>query len=126
VPPAATPANPARPATLAGTALPGRPGSRGQGGSPAGGTYRGLPRRTRQASLSPHLRDSPAAASRAGGSDPLPAPVEERAPEEARNLAASLQSGWQRGRAADLPDTSGPTAAGRDQAGRDPASGKEK
>jgi signal transduction histidine kinase len=110
---------------LAGTPLPGRPGSGGQGGLPASGTYRGLPRRTRQASLSPHLRDSPSAG-RPGGSDPLPAPVEERAPEEARNLAASLQSGWQRGRAADLPDTTGPTAAGSDQAGRDPASGKEK
>jgi hypothetical protein len=121
---ASTPSTPG-PASIADTPLTGRPGSGGQGGAPGSGTYRGLPRRTRQASLSPHLRDAPGA-SRAGASDPLPAPVEERAPEEARNLAASLQSGWQRGRAADLPDTSGPTAAGSDQAGHDPASGKEK
>ncbi|HEU5418831.1 MAG TPA: ATP-binding protein [Streptosporangiaceae bacterium] len=97
-------------------------------GTPDSGTYRGLPRRTRQASLSPHLRDSAAAAGRSSASGPLPAPVDERAPEEARNLAASLQSGWQRGRAADLPEAGSSPAAGSDQAGRDPASapGKEK
>jgi hypothetical protein len=106
----------------------GQPGFGGQGSSPGGsspggGTYRGLPRRTRQASLSPHLRDAPTTAGRSSASGPLPAPVEERAPEEARNLAASLQSGWQRGRAAGLPDVSGSSAAGSDQAGRDSASG---
>jgi signal transduction histidine kinase len=133
--PAATAAARA-PETAAGTTADrttGQPGFGGQGSSPGGsspggsspggGTYRGLPRRTRQASLSPHLRDAPTTAGRSSASGPLPAPVEERAPEEARNLAASLQSGWQRGRAAGLPDVSGSSAAGSDQAGRDSASG---
>ncbi len=62
-------------------------------------------------------------AGRSSATGPLPAPVEERAPEEARNLAASLQSGWLRGRAAGLPEVSGSAAAGSDQAGRDSASG---
>ncbi|MGP7997038.1 MAG: sensor histidine kinase [Streptosporangiaceae bacterium] len=58
-----------------------------------------LPQRTRQASLSPHLRDSPApgTAERAGG------PAGDRSPEQARALAASLQTGWRRGRQSDPP-----------------------
>jgi len=68
-------------------------------------TYRGLPRRTRQASLSPHLRDRPPAATRPRAAEPVAAPASTREPEEARDLAASLQRGWQRGRQADLPDT---------------------
>jgi signal transduction histidine kinase len=70
------------------------------------GTYRGLPRRTRQASLSPHLRDSPLTAVRSPGG-PGSVDPEAREPEEARNLAASLQRGWRRGREsdpADVPD----------------------
>jgi signal transduction histidine kinase len=66
-------------------------------------THRGLPRRVRQASLSPHLRDKPAAAT------PRPEPGP-RAPEEARGLAAAMQSGWQRGRSADPPDAEPGTA----------------
>jgi signal transduction histidine kinase len=71
---------------------------------PAAATYRGLPRRTRQASLSPHLRDSSSAATRSPTAETAAAAATTREPEQARNLAASLQSGWQRGREADVPD----------------------
>jgi signal transduction histidine kinase len=74
----------------------------------AGGTHAGLPRRTRQASLSPHLRDTAAGT---GPAAAAPAPPVARTPERARDLAASVQSAWQRSRTdhpEDLP-------AGRDQ-----------
>jgi len=67
---------------------------------PAAETYRGLPRRVRQASIAPQLRDrTPAepAASRVTDT-----PAEERSPDETRNLFSSLQRGWQRGRVDDL------------------------
>jgi signal transduction histidine kinase len=72
-------------------------------GPQSAGTYRGLPRRIRQASLNPHLRDSPSAAARGAKADSTP-PSLTRSPEEARSLVASLQSGWQRGRESDVPD----------------------
>jgi hypothetical protein len=72
-------------------------------GPQTAGTYRGLPRRIRQASLNPHLRDSPRAAARGADADSTPPPLS-RSPEEARSLVASLQSGWQRGRESDVPD----------------------
>jgi signal transduction histidine kinase len=72
-------------------------------GPEAAGTYRGLPRRIRQASLNPRLRDSPRAAARGANDDGTP-PSLTRSPEEARSLVASLQSGWQRGRESDVPD----------------------
>jgi signal transduction histidine kinase len=75
-----------------------------------GGTYRGLPRRVRQASLNPHLRDGPSAADREAKADGTP-PPEARSPEEARSLVASLQSGWRRGRAKDAPDGGSADAA---------------
>jgi signal transduction histidine kinase len=77
------------------------PGGPARSGRPAGDTYRGLPRRVRQANLSPHLKDDPPGAAGAGL---LAAPPEIRPPERARDLAASLQSGWRRGREEDLPD----------------------
>jgi signal transduction histidine kinase len=86
----------------------------------ATGTYLGLPRRTRQANLSPHLRDSPPAAPRLSGTELMAAPVAARAPEQARDLAASLQGGWRRGRQTNEPDA--PPAAGPPAAeGHDPA-----
>jgi signal transduction histidine kinase len=112
--------------------LPGRNGLASRDGLPGrdglasvdqpAGTYRGLPRRTRQANLSPHLRDSPLTAARPPASDEPAAPSDARAPEQARDLAASLQSGWQRGRETDLPDTwdtpgSWDTPTGRDTPG---------
>ncbi len=60
-----------------------------------------LPHRTRQASLSPHLRDSLATGRPAASPAPRPTAV---APEQARDLAASLQTGWRRGRQDDLPE----------------------
>ena len=82
-------------------------------GPQSAGTYRGLPRRVRQASLNPHLRDSPSAA-RGAKPDSAP-PSLTRSPEEARSLVASLQSGWQRGRETDVPDgePAGPARAAR-------------
>ncbi len=73
------------------------------------GTYRGLPRRVRQASLNPHLRDNPSAVRRPRA-DGTP-PSEIRSPEEARSVVASLQSGWQRGRETDVPDPESTDAA---------------
>jgi signal transduction histidine kinase len=83
-------------------------------GPQSAGTYRGLPRRVRQASLNPHLRDSPSAAAREARADSTP-PSLTRSPEEARSLVASLQSGWQRGRESDVPDgePAGPAQAAR-------------
>jgi hypothetical protein len=72
-------------------------------GPQTAGTYRGLPRRIRQANLNPHLRDSPRAGTRGAGDDGPP-PSLTRSPEETRSLVASLQSGWQRGRESDVPD----------------------
>jgi hypothetical protein len=89
-------------------------------GPAAAGTYRGLPRRTRQANLSPHLRNSPPAAAHPLGSDAEPAPSDAYTPEQARDLAASLQSGWQRGRLTDPPDTQ-PAASARPAVRQDTA-----
>jgi signal transduction histidine kinase len=79
-------------------------------GPQTAGTYRGLPRRVRQASLSPHLRDSRAAAVRGRQADRTP-PSITRSPEEARSLAASMQSGWRRGRATNAPGRESADAA---------------
>jgi signal transduction histidine kinase len=96
-PATAPPAAGSPPAT---SAPPGRgvpPGSDGPAGA-----HRGLPHRTRQASLSPHLRGERAAASRAD--EPGPGSDPDRTPEQARDLAASLQTGWRLGRQPDDPD----------------------
>jgi len=92
---------PGRPPTLPAKDAPG-PGT-GEGDDPelapearTAGTYRGLPRRVRQASLNPHLKDTRAAA-RGRDADGAP-PSASRSPEEARSLVSSMQSGWQRGR----------------------------
>jgi signal transduction histidine kinase len=79
-------------------------------GRPAADTYRGLPRRTRQANLSPHLKENPPGASPAEAGL-LAAPPEIRPPEQARDLAASLQGGWRRGRQ-EIPDPSGTATDG--------------
>jgi hypothetical protein len=91
-------------------ARPGQPGS-----SVSSGTHRGLPRRVRQANLSPHLRNGPAAGTAASFREP-----DARSPEQAQSLLASLQRGWERGREAEVPDSDG-AADGRDA--RDKARG---
>jgi len=68
----------------------------------AAATYRGLPRRVRQASLSPHLRESSSVGGSALDADSA-LPSGTRTPEQARDLVASLQTGWQRGRQSDVP-----------------------
>ena len=80
---------------------PGQPvfPARQRAGSGAG-THLGLPRRVRQANLSPHLRSSSPAAGAGPSRDP-----EARSPEQAKSLLASLQSGWERGRSTDVPDS---------------------
>jgi hypothetical protein len=77
------------------------------------GTYRGLPRRVRQASLNPRLKDTPSAA-RGGKSDSIP-PAGGRSPEEARSVVSSMQNGWQRGRE---DNTDGESAAAAQTAWR--------
>jgi signal transduction histidine kinase len=82
---------------------------------PDAGEHRGLPRRIRQASLAPQLREDPPAGPPAGRAAARP-----RSPEEARAMVSALQRGWQRGREdgdpaaeplAGSPDA-GPAAAG--------------
>ncbi len=116
--PAAT--GPAMPAAAPPASEPGTAAAAAQAppadGPPDAGTYRGLPRRVRQASLNPHLRRPPPAPDRAAPAS-QPAPASGRSPEEARNLVSSLQRGWQRGREAE-PAASGPTG-GPDAAATD-------
>ncbi|MGE5135986.1 MAG: nitrate- and nitrite sensing domain-containing protein [Gemmatimonadota bacterium] len=86
---------------------------------PEGGDWRGLPRRVRQASLAPQLREGPPPAP-----GPDPAAAQLRSPEEARAMMAALQQGWQRGREdddpageqpADAPDAGTPAAGDEDE-----------
>ncbi|MEU2826334.1 nitrate- and nitrite sensing domain-containing protein [Streptomyces bacillaris] len=70
-------------------------------------TVGGLPRRVRQASLAPQLREDSA------DRTPYRAPAEtvddfDRDADEVRNRMASLQRGWQRGRRQNAEDAAGP------------------
>jgi signal transduction histidine kinase len=87
-------------------AAPAGPGSPAPGSGPAAATYRGLPRRVRQASLSQHLRGStpPDAAPKPPGS-PVAEPSAGRTPENARDFVASFRTGWQRDAESAPPDT---------------------
>jgi signal transduction histidine kinase len=82
----------------------GPPAGAARASQPTAGTYRGLPRRTRQASLSPHLRATQPGPPESAVDESAAAQASAREPEQARDLAASLQSGWLRGRQTDLPD----------------------
>jgi hypothetical protein len=53
--------------------------------------------------LSPHLRDGSPAATQPAAAEAAATQAGAREPEQARDLAASLQSGWLRGRQADPP-----------------------
>lgn len=74
-----------------------------------------LPRRVRQASLAPQLRENttygrPAAN---GGSTAAPETAAERSPEEARSTITAIQQGWERGRSLfDPPEKSTDTMTG--------------
>ena len=82
---------------------------------PSADSHPDLPRRLRQASLAPQLRDSPPPAS-SGGQH------EVRSAEQVRALISSIQQGWHSGRAAadradgDIPD--GNPGSGHGEAGR--------
>jgi signal transduction histidine kinase len=90
---------------LGGGGFPGRGGLPGFGG-PEGGA--GLPRRIRQASLAPQLREPAAEQVPAAGGEDLWA----RSPEESRSTMAAMQQGWERGRSVfDVP-VAGPAGAG--------------
>src|SRR5439155_1929806 len=101
--------------------LPAVPGSAGSGGpnGPAGppssepganADFQGLPRRVKQASLAPQLRDNPpprrttlASSGAPGGFPGSPAPPGSPgssgpSPDEIRQTMSSLQRGWQEGR----------------------------
>ncbi|MFF8847216.1 nitrate- and nitrite sensing domain-containing protein [Streptomyces sp. NPDC015127] len=85
---------------------------------PAAPLLDGLPRRVRQASLAPQLRDAAASAAQ-----PPTAPAAgreyERDAEEVRNRMASMQRGWQRGRRRNAEEAA--AERGTDQAtGRGP------
>lgn len=89
--------------------------------SPVPETVGGLPRRIRQASLAPQLRETTA------GRPAEPEPVQsaediERDADEARSRMASLQRGWQRGRRQNAEDATGPgdTAQGTTPGGDGP------
>ncbi|WP_438294913.1 nitrate- and nitrite sensing domain-containing protein [Streptomyces sp. HUAS TT7] len=116
-PPASGPANPAD--------LPGAPSSAPSWGSlpaaqqPEDETPLGeLPRRVRQASLAPQLKDAP------DGRHPAPepdyGPEPERDADEVRDRMAALQRGWQRGRRQNAAsDTAeGPSAPARGDTAR--------
>ena len=93
-----TPSTP-RPAETAGPAAPG-PDLARRHPPEATGTHRGLPRRVRQASIAPQLRDH-AQAGRPASRPPATA-AGARSPEETKDLLSSLQQGWMRGRVDDL------------------------
>jgi signal transduction histidine kinase len=97
----AQPGTSAQPAGHGAAPVTGEPMTGEPAGRPPGGPRRELPHRTRQASLSPHLRDSLATGRPPAGPD---APPDGRSPEQARDLASSLQTGWRRGRQDDLPE----------------------
>ena len=94
--------------------VPGRPTN----GTAACGTYLGLPRRVRQASLSPQLRgplDAEPATSLLHSGEAAESSA--RSPEQASSRLSALQDGWLRGRVDDLdslvadpsePDLGGP------------------
>lgn len=85
----------------------------------APGTVGGLPRRVRQASLAPQLREGPGSA----GPDPVESAEDiERDADEVRTRMASLQRGWQRGRLQNAEDVTGPgdTAQGTTPGGDGP------
>ena len=74
-----------------------------------------LPRRVRQASLAPQLRENTMHERPAANGDPATAPetVAERSPEEARSTITAIQQGWERGRSLfDPPEKSTDTMTG--------------
>ena len=78
-------------------AVPAGPGA-GPGGNDGNGDIKGLPRRVRQASLAPQLRDSPPPRQTTVASTGLSGGTQGPSPAEIRQTMSSLQRGWQEGR----------------------------
>jgi signal transduction histidine kinase len=107
---------------------PGAGARDGGGAAPSGGPRPELPRRVRQASLAPQLRE-----------DPIPDTLDpavgddERSPEELRTMLSSIQKGWMRGRTAPDDESggaepglpAGAASAGAADDGAEPAPGPE-
>jgi hypothetical protein len=86
----------------------------GGSGSDADGTsdIKGLPRRVRQASLAPQLRDSPPPRRTTVASAGLTGGSQGPSPAEIRQTMSSLQRGWQEGRAQMASQPPGTSPAG--------------
>jgi signal transduction histidine kinase len=87
--------------------LPGLGGGLPGYGGPDGGEA-GLPRRVRQASLAPQLREPAAEPVAAAGGKDLWA----RSPEETRSTMTAMQQGWERGRSVFDAPADGPAGTG--------------
>ncbi len=95
----------------------------GQSGSPgADGDVKGLPRRVRQASIAPQLRDNPPR--RRTSAAPSPAPAGGPTPTEIRQTMSALQRGWQEGRSQRIT-ASQPGGPPFDPSGQGPSAGAE-
>ena len=105
-------------------------------GDPAGGPgadrdVKGLPRRVRQASLAPQLRDNPpsrrtsAAPNTTPNTAPNAAPASGPTPAEIRQTMSALQRGWQEGRSQRVtgPAPGDPSAGPGTDGGRGPGTG---
>jgi Histidine kinase-, DNA gyrase B-, and HSP90-like ATPase len=96
-----------------------------ESGPAEAGTHLGMPRRIRQASLAPQLRNSPPPGTRATSAG-LNGPSA-RSPEQARSLMSALQAGWQHGRTDDLDHPAGGVGDEPDDSwdtGTDPSDGE--
>ncbi|MGO9783875.1 MAG: nitrate- and nitrite sensing domain-containing protein [Streptosporangiaceae bacterium] len=80
-------------------------------------TYKGLPKRVRQANLAPQLRDraTPSSTASAASGDN----VANRSPDDIRNALSAMQRGWQHGRAGEQGGSADDATPGSDA----PASG---
>jgi signal transduction histidine kinase len=97
-------------------AVPAGPGP-GPAGDDGNGDIKGLPRRVRQASLAPQLRDSPPPRQTTVASTGLSGGTQGPSPAEIRQTMSALQRGWQEGRAqmaSPSPETPPATAGGGD------------
>jgi signal transduction histidine kinase len=96
--------------------LPAVPTGPGPAGNDGDGDIKGLPRRVRQASLAPQLRDSPPPRKTTVASTGLSGGTSGPSPAEIRQTMSALQRGWQEGRSqmASPPPTPPATTGGED------------
>ena len=103
--------------------LPAVPTGPGPAGNDGTDDIKGLPRRVRQASLAPQLRDSPPPRQTTVASTGLSAGSPGPSPAEIRQTMSALQRGWQEGRSqmASQPPPAPPATTG----GEDPTVSEE-